>query len=492
MTSKLCWGRKKSLDSGSERYHIITMSVALRPYQTKSVKDIFAAWKKHRRVLYTLPTGGGKTVVGVTVIRRVLAKGKRVLVLAHRKELLNQMWSTLERNGVPETDLGIIRADDPRTNPMAAVQIASVDTLRSRKKPQADVVVIDEAHRSEANTYVEIMKMYPKALVLGLTATPRREDGKTLQDSYDVLVKGPGAGELSANGDILSPRIYTKVGDMNSVNLKDLGKAKGDWIAKALSSRINTKQQRGCIVQHVQERAKGRTTVVFACDVVHATAIWKDLKKAKLKAELLLGSTPPEEREAIVGSDKVEGRLETGETQIIVTVAVVNEGFDVPRIKCAVMARPTKSLTLYLQQCGRILRPWKDPKTGKTVTPVILDHYGIVLREGFGFPDVDRNWSLEDSESNGGATKSAPEKSCTSCGRVQPAATSTCPDCGFSFAKEREKLEMEMIRLQEITKAQLEGAKEKERQRIYKTVAELGKPKELADKIVELKKLSAA
>lgn len=449
----------------------------LRPYQRKGVRDIFAAWKKHRRVLYSLVTAGGKTVVAARVIQISLRSGKRVLALAHRRELILQMADKLIADGVPAEDVGVIMAGhEPK--PDARVQVASIDTLRNRTAPKADVIVIDEAHRTGANTYQTILSWYPKAKVLGITATPKREDGKALGDSFDVLVHGPKPSAMVKGGFILSPRVFTKI-DRGSVDLRGVGRAKGDFIASQLSKRINTKQQRGDIVEHVIKRAGKRATVVFACDVKHAKDLLKAFKRAGVNAGLLLGETDKTERERLL--HPVTGDIVTGKVQVLVTVMVVSEGWDLPIVKCAVLARPTESLVLFLQQAGRILRPYKN------VTPIILDHYGNILRPGFGFPDQDRPWSLDGDEKSIGSG-AAPVKECQNpeCEAVVPAGAAECPECGYSFERARKKLEKEQADLVELKKRDYEAAMSNKIARIYEETKKLGKPRILADVLVNM------
>lgn len=435
----------------------------LRPYQEQSVRDIFKAWKKHRRVLYTLATGGGKTVIAAKVIQQLVRSGKIILILAHRRELIRQMRDKLIELEIDADDIGIIMSGF-ESNAFAPIQVASIDTLRNRKVPYSDVVVIDEAHRTGANTYQQILSWCQNANILGLTATPRREDGKALGDSYDVIVEGPKPSELIKQNAIVAPRIFTKI-DGESVNLRGVRKVNGDYAATELSKRLNTKRQRGDVVEHVRKRAQGRATVVFACDVEHAKALVRDFKRAKVKAELLLGETDKETRDALIGP---KGKLARGVVQVIVTVMVVSEGWDLPLVKCAVLARPTTSLTLFLQQAGRILRPYKG------ITPIILDHYGNVLQPKFGFPDEDRTWSLDAEEKNG--VGAAPVKQCPEehCGAVCPASCMQCPECGYDFEVKRRQAEKEAGELMELTRQALEARRQQEISRFFKESAKAG------------------
>jgi DNA repair protein RadD len=166
-----------------------------------------------RRILVSLPTGGGKTVVAGENIRRDVARSRRVVFIAHRDELLIQARQTLARF---EISAGIIKAGrDKDQRPQSLVQICGIATLHTRavrlgtmELPAADVVIIDEGHHGRARTYEEIVAAYPDAIIIGLTATPCRGDGRGLGNVFDVLVEGPQIAELIAMGRLVPPKIY--------------------------------------------------------------------------------------------------------------------------------------------------------------------------------------------------------------------------------------------------------------------------------------------
>jgi superfamily II DNA or RNA helicase len=391
--------------------------VILRPYQAEAVarsRDVLRAGR--RCILIVAPTGAGKTVIAAHVIASAVARGRRVLFVAHRRELIDQAFGKLRDAGLRE--VGVIMAGDRRRNPPAPVQVASIDTLRRRAKPAADLVIIDEAHRALARSYAELREAYPLATHLGLTATPYRADGRGLGDAYQALIVVASPATLIADGYLVEPRVYTvpaaELPDLSRVRLKG-----GDYHPEQLSAAVDRSGLVGSIVEHWQRHAGGQRTVAFAASVAHSQHIARSFVAAGIPAEHLDGETPTDERAAILR------RLETGETRVVANYGVLCEGWDQPSVKIAVLARPTKSPGLYLQQAGRILRPWQ------AVGAVILDHAGVVLEHGL--PHDDREFSL-DGDKRERAKRTAPScKTCERCFAIVRSSVAVCPCCGWAW-----------------------------------------------------------
>ena len=395
----------------------------LRPYQERGIAAVRAEIARGvRRVLMVLPTGGGKTVVAASIIAGAVRKSKRALFLAHRRELIDQCYGKLLASGLSREHLGTILAGDPRARPHAPVQVASVQTLVGRRHPPADLIFVDEAHHTTARTYERILESYPGAVVVGLTATPCRGDGRGLGDAFGALVQVAQFGDLAAEGFLIVPTVYST---RHPVDLSAVKSTAGDYNLHDLDEALNRRELVGDIVAHWQEHAAGRTTVVFAASVGHSRAIVEQFVEAGVRAEHLDGTTDDDERAAILA------RLATGETTVVANFGVLTEGWDLPRCKCVVLARPTKSKGLYLQMAGRGLRPDGD-------TPaLLLDHAGCVLAHGF--PQDDQEWSLESKKKRPGA---APVKTCPSCYAALPTGTLVCPECGHVFeSPPREEIE---------------------------------------------------
>jgi superfamily II DNA or RNA helicase len=392
-----------------------TEPVRLRPYQQDAIQNLRARLAAGaKRLIIVAPTGSGKTTIAAYIIAKAAEKGSRVLFMAHRRELITQAFNRLKQLGVPEDQLGVLMGQDRRNRSGAPVQVASVDTLRNRAKPLADMVFTDEAHRSSAKTYKEIASFYPDAIHLGLTATPFRANGEGLSDAFDDLLVVATPRELIAQGHLVEPRVFTVpkelLPDLSSVKTK-----RGDYDQRALAEAVNSKSLVGNLVEHWQRHAQGVRTVAFAVSVEHSQHIAAQFRQAGVAAEHLDGTTPTEERDATLA------RLARGETRLVSNVGLFVEGWDLPSVKCAILARPTRSTGLYLQQAGRIMRPWKGQQA------IILDHGGCVLEHGL--PQDDRIFSLEGTKKKGGKS-SAPMRACPDCSAELPLGAQVCPMCG--------------------------------------------------------------
>jgi superfamily II DNA or RNA helicase len=339
-------------------------------------------------------------------------------------------------------------ADDPLANPAAPVQVASIYTWRHREPPSADLVIVDEAHRSLAATYLRAIAHYSEAgaVVLGMTATPYRADGGGLGDVYEALEVVASPLQLIGEGFLVAPRVFSAPPDSRP-DLSDVRVRAGDYVEADLADMMNTGKLVGGIVDHWQKHAEGRRTVAFSVSVAHSEAITQAFVSAGIPAEHLDGTTPKNERDGILA------RLESGETLVVSNCGVLCEGWDQPVVKCAILARPTKSTGLYLQQAGRILRPWND------VSALILDHAGNALEHGL--PQDDRDFSLTTTKEKRKAKSTT--KECGECGAVLPLPTKVCPECGFEFgAGESEELEVdgagELVEVVAIPIAELRAA----------------------------------
>lgn len=395
----------------------------LYPYQKTVVTQIAKAFRKHRRVLFTLPTGAGKTYVISHVTREFKrTTGKDVLILAHRRELVEQLATRLVEDGVPQPDLGIIMSRDSRENELAAFQVASIDTLIRREElGRFGMVVVDEAHRAVANKFQKVMGRYPEAKILGATATPCRLDHIPMGDAFDELVVGERHQQLFEGKYLVRPRVFSKG---EAIDMKDVKLAGGDFESESLERVVNRPTLRGDIVEHFRAHAGARATIGFAVNRQHAKDLVETFNQAGIHSEVVDSGTTKKDREDILGR---EGRLAKGRTKVVWTVDIASEGLDRAFIKCIIMARPTRSLVVYMQQCGRGLRPY-----GNT-TPIILDHAGNAMR--FGLPQEPRMWSLDDAPKRGARVGNAC-KICPGCGETVGIGDLQCL-CGYTFPVRR-------------------------------------------------------
>jgi DNA repair protein RadD len=391
------------------------VAMILRPYQMGALRRLREVVRDGaRRVLLVAPTGSGKTCVAVSSIQASLAASKRVLVLAHRKELLDQFYGALYRENI---SAGLIRADDSRTDPGAPVQLASVASLVRRDRPEADVVWIDEAHRTPGESYQRILESYPRAWIIGLTATPCRLDGKPLREHFDAMIEVARYSELIYAGHILAPRVFAA---RRAVDLSGVKRVAGDYHEGQLEAAMMRPHVVGDVIAEWEQHAEGRSTVVFAVGIAHSKALAEEFRAKGIPVAHLDASSSEDERAQVLLD------LETGRIRVVCNVGILCEGWDQPRVKCCVMARPTLSLTLHMQCVGRILRPWGDQ------CPIVLDHAGNTERHGL--PHEDRAWSLTDGTAQRAGASFRVCPGCFSYCQKNP-----CEHCGFEkMSKPRE------------------------------------------------------
>jgi DNA repair protein RadD len=406
----------------------------LRLYQRDIVVrvcDEITGGKRH--IMLVAPTGSGKTVIATAIIAK--ATGKRVLFLAHRRELIYQTARKLYEFGV---DHGIILAGE-RPSLHEPVQVASVATLHARAIRSNkidlisfDIIVVDEAHHVRARTYMKILERSPDAIVIGLTATPCRGDGRGLGNVFEALVECPSVQELIDLKYLVPTRVYAP----SRPDLKGVKVKLGDYVESQLAQRMDTQRLVGDIIEHWLKLAERRRTVVFATGVAHSLHIRDEFRRAGVLAEHIDGSTPLEERDAILA------RLARGEIELVTNAMVLTEGWDQPCVSCLVLARPTKSLGLYRQMVGRVLRP----APGKT-DALVLDHAGATFEHGFAEDPIE--WTLETDQRAANKTHVARQRSsgstltpCPECFSIRMAGK-PCPSCGWQPRRKAEAVDVE-------------------------------------------------
>ena len=430
----------------------------LRGYQQQAIDDLRNAYRAGCCApLLCLPTGGGKTIIFSAVAQSAVGRGRQVLILVHRRELLHQASRKLTDIGL---DHGLIAAGIPTSR--QSVQVASVQTLvrrLSRMDWQPSLIIIDEAHHASAGSWAAILYKWPEAFRLGVTATPCRLSGAGLGTAFDHLVLGPSVADLTDWGFLSPARIYAPpvVADLTG-----LRRRAGDYAADQAATAMDRPTVTGDAIAHYQRLAPGQRAIAFCCSIDHATHVAASFSAAGIPAATLLGNTP--DRDAVVAA------FDAGSVQILVTVDVVSEGFDIPTASCAILLRPTQSLGLYLQQVGRVLRP----APGKDHA-LVLDHVGNVHRHGF--PDDHRDWSLAEGARQSTGTAAPSVRTCPECfAAFKPAPI--CPVCGAQCAPIKSRVIRELAG--ELTELRREGV----RQRIEERTAsrrEQGKARTLPE-----------
>ncbi len=415
----------------------------LRDYQTDLIQQVFSHWfQGHRRVMMQLPTGGGKTIIFCAIAREFTCVSEPVLVIAHREELIAQAAAKLEAvAGVP---VGIIKAGY-KPNSDCQIQVASIQTLRSRKRPPASLVIFDEAHHCHSRTYATIFKHYDEqgSYILGCTATPRRTDGRGLRwlmggtAGFEALIVGPSVKQLITYSYLSPFKLYSpaRIIDASAAGLKTTG---GDYNQKQLADLVQKTLIVGDAIDTWKQHAEGRRTVLFAVSVEHSQELAAAFCDAGIPAAHLDGKTPRNSRQEILA------QFAAGTKLVLCQHSIVTEGVDIPLIEAIQFTRPTKSLTIWFQAIGRALRPAQ----GKTHA-VIIDHTDTHLN--LPWPDDEMEWSLDPVSLKPGKWN----LKCPKCHHVfrptdleRQLHRATCPACNVLFTFEVLKGKKGIVRLQ--------------------------------------------
>lgn len=410
------------------------MSLTLRDYQARAIHDLRTAYRSGARApLLVMATGSGKTVCFAAITEGAVARGRRVLILVHRRELIRQASAKLTIAGVEH---GIIAAGFKPSEQL--VQVASVQTLVRRLGGidwVPDLIVIDEAHHAVAGSWSTTLAHWPQALRLGVTATPVRRDGRGLGAMFDRLVLGPSVTDLSAQGFLTVAKIYAPAPKFQAAKIRVRS---GDYTPEDAAAELDRPTVTGDAIEHYQRLGRGCSAIAFCCTTAHAEHVASQFRACGIQAQTVLGTTPVEQREQLLAD------LGSGALQVLVSVDVISEGTDVPSVGAAILLRPTQSEGLYLQQVGRVLRP----APGKTHA-LILDHVGNVHRHGF--PDDLREWSLDDARrrTGKGGPPAPAVRTCEQCfAAFKPAPI--CPCCGAECAAPAREIRQTAGELQEL------------------------------------------
>ena len=442
----------------------------LRSYQIKAITDLRDSFqiKGKKSPLLVMPTGSGKTVVFAQISKELAKNNHKVLILVHRKELIDQASKKLKAIKVKH---GIIAAKYKPTK--SKIQIASVQTLVRRLKNklfEPSWIIIDEAHHAAAGSWQKIISTFNNAYKIGCTATPIRLDGKGLADYFDDLVPGPSIQKLTKEKYLAPYRVFAPPLKLDLNKVKTLA---GDYQKKHLEKEIDKVDIIGDAVTQYKKHAHGLPAIAFCISVKHATDVSNKFKDAGYKSAIVHGEMSMEDR-----NDAIQG-LANGKVEILTSVDVISEGTDVPDVSAAILLRPTKSEGLYLQQVGRILRP----KEGKTA--IILDHVNSTRTHGF--VDDIREWSLNShkkkTKNNQQALSVETCKKCFASYKPQP----TCPVCGYQAQNRERFIKQEEGELEELKRKEKQET-EKQQQRILISSARTMEELEMVAKMLGYKK----
>jgi len=399
------------------------MTVELRPKQAALRDAVREAMRTHKSVLMQAPCAFGKTFILSDIVNRAYAKGNRVIFGVHRKELIQQTAATFDKYGFPYSFIAPGRQCDPR----AQVYIASIPTLRNRLgKFPTDVLLVDEAHLSMADGWHRTILHYRQsgAWIIGCSASPQRLDGKGLHANFDYLVPGSQVREAIEDGSLCGYRLFAPFRpDTSGLHI-----LAGDFRKDEAEGLMNKASITGNAVSHWLSHASGKRTVAYCVSREHSKAVAASFRDRGVSAFHVDGETHDEVRSGAL-RDLADGKL-----QVVTNCQLFTEGVDLGAlagrdvtIECVVNLRPTQSLALWTQICGRAFRPKSEPA-------IILDHAGVSLT--LGLPDEPRQWSL-DGEVKKSKPKAPSVRVCPSCWRALPSATRECPaPCGHIFAVE--------------------------------------------------------
>lgn len=327
----------------------------LRPYQKSAVSAVLARYRAgERRLLLYLPTGAGKTVIATFIIQALRAQARfgRCLFVAHRREILDQTAQTLRRH-LPELNVQVEQGE--RTSDESAdITVASVQSLLKRMQrydPKAfDLILCDECHRALSPSWEQVIGYFwsqakPEALLLGMTATPRRTDGRSVLGVFGEPAFELSRTDLEDLGYLVPMRYFTVQSDLGLDRVKLAG---GDFQVGALSSVMDMPAVRAVALKAWLEEGRDKRTIAFCAGVEHAEHLAEDFRAHGIAAEKIDGKT--KDRHELLE------RFRSGQVQVLTNYGVLTEGFDDPGVSCVLMARPTTSPLVYMQCLGRGLR----------------------------------------------------------------------------------------------------------------------------------------
>ncbi|RZL90767.1 MAG: DUF2075 domain-containing protein [Variovorax sp.] len=390
-----------------------------RPFQTAAHERLRqGAREGHKNQILMSPTGSGKTYLGLRIAHEALSKGKRAIFVCDRTTLIDQTSSTADRYGLSAH--GVIQADHWRTDYSKPFQIASAQTLARRQWPEADVIVVDEAH-TKLKAWTDHIPTC-KAMVIGLSATPF---STRLGKLFTNLVNATTMHELTQSGVLVPMRVFScTTADMTGAETSG-----GEWTDSAAAKR--GMEIVGDVVSEWIKFGEGRKTIVFGATIAHCEELCRQFVNAGVMASVFTSDTPAAERLDLLK----EYRKPDSTLRVLISVEALAKGFDVPDVGCVVDCRPLrKSLSTAIQMWGRGLRA--SPETGKTDC-ILLDHSGNILRFADDYTKIffDGLDMLDTGESLDKAVRKEPEeqekKGCPSCG-YKP-FKKRCMACGFEI-----------------------------------------------------------
>lgn len=439
------------------------MSLIMRPYQQDAIDNVYAEWARGKRfVVLVMPTGSGKAACLCEVARIEAERGQRVLITAHRQELITQLSTTLARNGLRHqviaaattvkyaVRLHMETVGKCFVDPNARVFVAPVQSMKAENVTNLAAfgdkltIIGDEFHHytKQSQTWGKVFTPLDQAGArgLGLTATPCRADGRGLSretDGYgDSMVIGPTMRDLITMGYLSDYRIYCPPSDLHLDRVKTSATT-GDYVEKELKAEIQSSHIVGDIVGHYLRIAPGKRGITFTVGVDMAEEVAEQYRARGVPAIAVSGRMSDYDRIQALRD------LKSGKILQVVNDSVLTEGTDEPTVEVISFARPTQSYGLYCQMFGRGTRI--SPDTGKD-RAIIIDHVGNVMRHGL--PDAPREWSLDRRERrSSGKSDASTIRACLNpeCGAVYERFRDACPYCGTPVPPPSERSRPEFV-----------------------------------------------
>ena len=427
----------------------------LRPYQESILLETRALMRQgNKSIAIVSATGSGKTILTAYMLKSSAEKGVASFFICHRRELIHQSMAAFKAVGLR---FGVVSAGfHYESAPL--VKICSISTLIKRwhKIPLPKLIIWDECAHIAAKSWSTLYNQMPNAFHIGLTAVPARLDGKGLGDYFKTMVHGPSVAWLIDNGFLSKYRIFAPA----TANVDGVRTRAGDYVKEELVAAMDKPSITGCAIREYKKRADGKRAMVFAVSIEHSKHVVGQFQAAGIPAAHVDGETNDIERDAAISSFK------SGEIRVLSSVDIFSEGTDIPAVEAAILLRPTQSLSLHLQQLGRVLRryPGKD-------CAVILDHAGNTIRHGL--PDEQRTWTLEGIQNSKGTGGGVKVKTCPKCFACQAPGASACKFCGFIFEIKPRKVEEKEGELKEIDSEEIARRRERQAQGMAQTREEL-------------------
>ena len=418
------------------------MPPQLRPYQVDLINDLYRKLNEgHKRVAIIAGTGAGKTVIGGQICAHAEGAGKRLMFLVHLDVLVGQTYEKMKSFGL---HCGFIKAgwDENREAP---IQIASIQTMAKRrwwKQWPADVVFYDEGHITLfSQVGKSVLKTFPNAVHLVMTATPERLGKEQLGDYMDTLVASPVPSDLQQRGFLAAMKYYSMPAD-GVANLQEVKTVRGDYDEVGLKNACDRPELIEKIIQEWQRLCAGKRTIAFCVDIEHARHVAEAFRGAGIAADTVEGGTPIKDRQRMYQD------LQTKTILVLTSCNVISIGFDEPSVEVGLMLRPTQSSAMHLQQIGRVMRI--SPQTGKQYG-IILDQAGNLER--LGFPEDIKDYYLPHQQDSSGGGKPPPTKPCPQCGRIVLSFIVKCPDCSHQWITERTLNLEDMVEIYSVEQA---------------------------------------